>query len=170
MSGGMRPARDDRPGSGLVPPRTPGGRANDRAGRHRSNPILAASPSTTTGTRHGDRFRHHDVGAAAEISDRIAVMYAGRFVESGTRAKSFARRDIRIPKAVELHRAWRQCVARNSRLFPHAAQPGAPSPGLCLRRTLSLRDRCVPASENPGYHSPTGAMARCVRTTEAVAA
>ena len=29
-------------------------------------------------------FVTHDVGAAAEISDRIAVMYAGRFVETGT--------------------------------------------------------------------------------------
>ena len=29
-------------------------------------------------------FVTHDVGVAAEISDRIAVMYAGRFVETGT--------------------------------------------------------------------------------------
>src|SRR5208337_4862511 len=29
-------------------------------------------------------FVTHDVGAAAEISDRIAVMYAGRFIETGT--------------------------------------------------------------------------------------
>ena len=28
-------------------------------------------------------FVTHDVGVAAEISDRIAVMYAGRFVETG---------------------------------------------------------------------------------------
>ena len=38
-------------------------------------------------------FVTHDVGAAAEISDRIAVMYAGRFVESGT-----AREIIRSPR------------------------------------------------------------------------
>jgi peptide/nickel transport system ATP-binding protein len=29
-------------------------------------------------------FVTHDVGAAAEVSDRLAVMYAGRFVEMGT--------------------------------------------------------------------------------------
>src|SRR5258707_316274 len=29
-------------------------------------------------------FVTHDVGAAAELSDRIAVMYAGRFVETST--------------------------------------------------------------------------------------
>ena len=29
-------------------------------------------------------FVTHDVGVAAEISDRVAVMYAGRFVETGT--------------------------------------------------------------------------------------
>src|SRR6202043_167178 len=38
-------------------------------------------------------FVTHDVGAAAEISDRIAVMYGGRFVESGT-----AREIIRTPR------------------------------------------------------------------------
>ena len=37
-------------------------------------------------------FVTHDVGAAAEISDRIAVMYAGRFVETGT-----ARQVMRSP-------------------------------------------------------------------------
>jgi peptide/nickel transport system ATP-binding protein len=29
-------------------------------------------------------FVTHDVGAAVEVSDRLAVMYAGRFVETGT--------------------------------------------------------------------------------------
>ena len=38
-------------------------------------------------------FVTHDVGAAAEISHRIAVMYAGRFVESGT-----SREIIRSPQ------------------------------------------------------------------------
>src|SRR6202161_3842162 len=38
-------------------------------------------------------FVTHYVGAAAEISDRIAVMYGGRFVESGT-----AREIIRTPR------------------------------------------------------------------------
>lgn len=32
-------------------------------------------------------FVTHDVGVAAEISDRIAVMYAGRIVETGTAAE-----------------------------------------------------------------------------------
>jgi peptide/nickel transport system ATP-binding protein len=31
-------------------------------------------------------FVTHDVGVAAEISDRLAVMYAGRFVETGSAA------------------------------------------------------------------------------------
>src|SRR6202020_1111534 len=38
-------------------------------------------------------FGTHDVGAAAEISDRIAVMYAGRFVETAT-----AREIMRSPQ------------------------------------------------------------------------
>jgi peptide/nickel transport system ATP-binding protein len=37
-------------------------------------------------------FVTHDVGVAAEISDRVAVMYAGRFVETGS-----ARQVIRTP-------------------------------------------------------------------------
>ena len=32
-------------------------------------------------------FVTHDVGVAAEISDKIAVMYAGRIVETGTAAE-----------------------------------------------------------------------------------
>ena len=40
-------------------------------------------------------FVTHDVGVAAEISDRIAVMYAGRFVETGTTREIM--RDARHP-------------------------------------------------------------------------
>ena len=57
-------------------------------------------------------FVTHDVGAAAEISDRIAVMYAGRFVETGTARRDHAR-DPRHPYtagAAVLHRAWRACA------------------------------------------------------------
>jgi peptide/nickel transport system ATP-binding protein len=37
-------------------------------------------------------FVTHDVGAAVEISDRLAVMYAGRFVEAGTARDVLKRR------------------------------------------------------------------------------
>ena len=56
-------------------------------------------------------FVTHDVGAAVEISDRLAVMYAGRFVETGTT------RDV-IRRA--MHPYTQGLLAANL----HGAEPG----------------------------------------------
>lgn len=38
----------------------------------------------------------HDLGVVAQVADRIAVMYAGKIVESGSRREIFIIRSIRI--------------------------------------------------------------------------
>ena len=57
-------------------------------------------------------FVTHDVGAAVEVSDRLAVIYAGRFVETGTA------RDVRKKRA---HPYTEGLLAANL----HGAKPGA---------------------------------------------
>ena len=52
-------------------------------------------------------FVTHDLGVAAEIADRIAVMYAGRIVETGPVADVLRRPRIRTPPACSL----RPCTA-----------------------------------------------------------
>ena len=109
-------------------------------------------------------FVTHDVGAAAEISDRIAVMYAGRFVETAPRARSCARRGIRTPQgllASTVHGGLRGKVLETI--------PGAPPnlaqvpPGCAFApRCRYVTDDCT-HGDIPVFLSPTGAMVRCVR-------
>src|ERR1700742_2646281 len=109
-------------------------------------------------------FVTHDVGAAAEISDRIAVMYAGRFVESGT-----AREIIRTPRhpytqgllASTVHGGQRGRLLETIPVSPpNLAElpPGCPFAPRCRHATEICTRADVPVTL-----SPTGAMVRCVR-------
>ena len=49
----------------------------------RADPDPPAAARTAARARHGGDLRHPRHRRAVEISDRIAVMYAGRFVETG---------------------------------------------------------------------------------------
>jgi peptide/nickel transport system ATP-binding protein len=83
-------------------------------------------------------FVTHDIGVAVEISDRVAVMYAGQFVETGT-----VREIIRNPKhpytkgllAANLHGA-----VKGDRLD---AIPGAPPPLETAPNACSFAPRCA---------------------------
>jgi peptide/nickel transport system ATP-binding protein len=109
-------------------------------------------------------FVTHDVGAAAEISDRIAVMYAGRFVETATTREIM--RTARHPYtqgllASTVHGGLRGRVLETI--------PGAPPnlaqipPGCAFApRCRHVTDICT-HGEVPETMSPTGAMVRCVR-------
>ena len=101
-------------------------------------------------------FVTHDVGVAAEISDRIAVMYAGRFVESGTARRDHARAaSIPTRGAAGLHRAWRVARARPGDDPRQAARSGArcrlaaPS-----RRALPLRAERLHRGDAPVAFAP----------------
>jgi peptide/nickel transport system ATP-binding protein len=115
-------------------------------------------------------FVTHDIGAALEVADRIAVMYAGRIVEVGS-----ARQLIRAPRhpytmALLKSRAH-GALAKGSRLETIA---GAPPDLSALPEGCAFAERCRFADEtctrvrpemtalNPEHH------VRCLRT-EAIA-
>ena len=70
-----------------------------RAGRNRGARAAAQRSAGPPGTgfllreerRLGLLFVTHDLGVIAQVSQRIAVMYDGRFVEQGTTADVLAR-------------------------------------------------------------------------------
>ena len=63
----------------------------------------------------------HDLGVAAEICDRIAVMYAGRIVETGTIAEVLS--NPRHPYTVGLLSAVPKFDVRRPKLIPIPGQP-----------------------------------------------
>ncbi|MCZ8181773.1 MAG: ABC transporter ATP-binding protein [Beijerinckiaceae bacterium] len=112
-------------------------------------------------------FVTHDIGVAVEVSDRIAVMYAGEFVETGT-----VRQIIREPRhpytkgllAANLHGA-----VKGERLD---AIPGAP-PALETKPTAcSFAPRCLVRQDGcetgrpPVANFDPGRMVRCVHAVE----
>jgi len=116
-------------------------------------------------------FVTHDVGAAAEISDRIAVMYAGRFVETGTAREVM--RQARHPYTLGLLSSTVHGGMRGRAL---ETIPGSPPNMAALPPGCPFAPRCRYAMEAcrqgaiPVVTTPTGAMARCVRAREMVEA
>ena len=116
-------------------------------------------------------FVTHDVGAAAEISDRIAVMYAGRFIESGT-----AREIIRTPRHPYTEGLLSSTVHGGMRGSKLETIPGTPPNLARLPPGCAFAPRCRYAvepcrqGEIPVSVTKTGAMARCVRAVETVLA
>jgi peptide/nickel transport system ATP-binding protein len=96
-------------------------------------------------------FVTHDVGAAAEISDRLAVMYAGRFVETGSV------RDVLRKRA---HPYTEGLLAPNLAALP-AGCSFAPR---CAYALPACRDAPPPARSFGGGH-----VARCLRAAERLA-
>jgi peptide/nickel transport system ATP-binding protein len=115
-------------------------------------------------------FVTHDVGAAAEISDRIAVMYGGRFVESGT-----AREIIRTPRHPYTEGLLASTVHGGMRGTKLQTIPGTPPNLAELPPGCAFAARCRYATdichigEIPVTTFNSGAMARCVRAVETVA-
>ena len=111
-------------------------------------------------------FVTHDIGAALEVADRIAVMYAGRIVEVGT-----ARNLIRAPRhpytmALLKSRAH-GALAEGARLETIA---GAPPDLSALPLGCAFAQRCGFASDECRQNRPEMTMlspnhsVRCLRT------
>ena len=124
-------------------------------------------------------FVTHDIGAAVEVADRIAVMYAGRIVEEGP-----ARTLIRAPRhpytlallgsrAHGPQHGTQGAFAKGSRL---ATIGGAPPDLANLPPGCSFAERCrfaanacVRSEPGPVTLAP-GHIARCLRTEATLAA
>ncbi len=116
-------------------------------------------------------FVTHDIGAAVEVADRIAVMYAGRIVEEGP-----ARTLIRAPRhpytMALLQSRAHGALAKGSRLVTIA---GAPPDLSALPDGCSFAERC-PMSQAACRSAPPPVVqlaadhrARCRRTADTLA-
>jgi len=112
-------------------------------------------------------FVTHDVGVSVEIADRLAVMYAGRFVETGPTEAV-----IRRPRHPYTEGLLGSTVttARGQRL---PAIPGAPPDLRALPPGCAFAPRCRYAEERciadvpPQYHIAPDHTTRCVLAQEA---
>ena len=87
----------------------------------------------------------HDLGVIAQTCDRLAVMYAGRIVETGPVAEIFRKPRHAYTRGLlsSVPRGGRHAPA--ARLDPRPAAAALRSArGLRLRAALPLRDRCLP--------------------------
>ena len=109
-------------------------------------------------------FVTHDLGVAAEIADRVAVMHAGRVVESGP-----VRGVLRSP----LHPYTAGLLASTVHDQPPGRDletiPGAPPdmrnlpPGCSLASRCSLADNDCRTTTPPAVDAAPGRIARCLR-------
>jgi peptide/nickel transport system ATP-binding protein len=115
-------------------------------------------------------FVTHDIGVAVEIADRIAVMYAGQVVETGTVREIM--KDARHPYTRGLLAANLHGAVKGQRLD---AIPGAPpaldrTPTACpfAPRCRHVQPACMAALPPVAEPGP-GRLARCVLEAAAVA-
>ncbi len=93
----------------------------------------------------------HDLGVIAEVAHRVAVMYGGRIVETGTVEEIFS--NPRHPYTVGLLRSLPRLDGGETRLVPISGQPPMPAalpPGCTFHPRCPIghaRERC--AAEDP---------------------
>ena len=115
-------------------------------------------------------FVTHDVGVAVEISDRVAVMYAGRFIETGP-----LRDVIRTPQHPYTQGLLASTVSGAMRGKRLEAIPGSPVNLAALPPGCAFAPRCryaEPACAAPPpetWIEPTR-MVRCIRAAGAASA
>lgn len=112
-------------------------------------------------------FVTHDVGVAAEISDRIAVMYAGRFVETGSvRGVMMAPRH---PYTAGLMASTVQGGMRGRRLETIPGSPpnmANPPPGCAFAPRCTYASAACTQAEPPVVVPADDTMVRCVRAMQ----
>ena len=108
----------------------------------------------------------HDLGVIAQLADRVAVMYAGRVVETAGVDELFAA--PRHPYTLGLIGAVPRLDARGGPLVPIPGAPPAPGalPDGCpfAPRCPLVQDRCRQAE--PALTGADGHLAACVRAME----
>jgi peptide/nickel transport system ATP-binding protein len=113
-------------------------------------------------------FVTHDLGVAGEIADRIAVMYAGRFIEEGP-VEALMRNPLH-PYAQGLLGATVHAGLRGSRL---TTIPGSPPNLEHLPQGCAFAPRCTFVQDDclaavPSLRSPVpGRGARCILVSDA---
>src|SRR5262249_5939275 len=112
-------------------------------------------------------FVTHDVGAAVEVADRLAVMYAGRFTEMRPMDPV-----IRPPRRPSTQGLLASTVRGSFHEHRVEAIPGMPpalielAPGCPFApRCRYVEDRCV-AADPPDRSVGADHVARCVRASE----
>ncbi len=120
----------------------------------------------------GAIFVTHDIGAAVEVADRIAVMYAGRIVEEGSASELI--RHPRHPYTVALLKS--RAHGAMARGTPLETIAGAPPDLAHLPPGCAFAERCHRASaaclaaQPPVVSFAPGHLARCVHTDAPVIA
>jgi peptide/nickel transport system ATP-binding protein len=110
-------------------------------------------------------FVTHDIGAAVEVADRIAVMYAGRIVEEGTARELM--RAPRHPYTIALLKSRAHgALARGSRLETIG---GAPPDLSALPPGCALASEACRTAQPPVVELAPGHRARCIHTGAAAA-
>lgn len=114
-------------------------------------------------------FVTHDIGAAVEVADRIAVMYAGRIVEEGTAEQLI--RHPRHPYTMALLQSRSHGAMERGQ--PLQTIPGAPPDLTAIPPGCAFAPRCRWATDACLQDVPAAReiapvhLARCVRTDEA---
>jgi len=116
-------------------------------------------------------FVTHDIGAAVEVADRIAVMYAGRIVEEGTARELI--RSPRHPYTIALLKSRAHgALARGTRLETIGGAPPDLSslpPGCAFAERCALANDMCRAAQPAAVELAPNHRARCIRTDAAAA-
>ncbi|MGI4779667.1 MAG: ABC transporter ATP-binding protein [Janthinobacterium lividum] len=116
-------------------------------------------------------FVTHDIGAAVEVADRIAVMYAGRIVEEGTARELI--RSPRHPYTIALLKSRAHgAMARGTRLETIGGAPpdlSALPPGCAFAERCVLATDACRATQPPAIELAPAHRVRCIRTDAAAA-
>ena len=114
-------------------------------------------------------FVTHDIGAAVEVADRIAVMYAGRIVEEGTARELI--RSPRHPYTIALLKSRAHgAMARGTRLETIGGAPpdlSALPPGCAFAERCRLATDACRSAQPPSIELAPGHRARCIHTDAA---
>jgi peptide/nickel transport system ATP-binding protein len=116
-------------------------------------------------------FVTHDIGAAVEVADRIAVMYAGRIVEEGTARELI--RSPRHPYTIALLKSRAHgALARGTRLETIGGAPpdlSALPPGCSFAERCTLASDACRAAQPPVVELAQNHRVRCIHADAAAA-